>query len=180
MPFTAMLWSTIVTEAHEKSLRSLHPNRPGRRGFYLLKNARHPEARRLLWDGLVNRVRLGLGLRHPPSMIPACVDPLRWLEPGDVLLNAGGAELFWLEKAAERLIGGPAPVIAYCSDRMKTAQFGYHPVETVWLLEQIGYCVLCLGPTGPEERSEGWYDAQSPGSWLLAVPPGRAIKEAGL
>lgn len=168
-----------MTETRQKPLRGLHPSQPGRRGLYLLKNARHAEARRLLWEGIRSRLRHVLGRQPKPILTVAHVDPQRWLEPGDILLDAGGAELFWLERTAKGLISGPAPAIAFCIDRLRTARFGYHPVETVWLLEQAGYRVLILGLSGPAERPRDWYDAPPPGSWLLALPPGRVVKEAG-
>lgn len=96
---------------------------------------------------------------------------LSQLHPGDLLLEAGGAELFWLE---QMLAGSARPAVVYHSDLRVTSQYNYHPVETVWLLEQAGYRVQVLTSNGPVARPEGWhahFPDPMPGAWLLATPP---------
>lgn len=151
--------------------RHLHPRQRGRWQLYLLRHWRQVEARRLLWHSLANRWRQIRGRKPAPSPVP--VEPRHWLRPGDILLDAGGAELFWLQKTARALLCGPAPAIAYRSDMRLTAVFGYHPVETVWWLEQVGYQVWLLAAEGPRPRPTNWYirpDEGAPAPWLLAVP----------
>lgn len=152
-------------EAHVK----LHPQQRGRRLRYLLRHWRHCEAWRAFWRMLADRTRSPLSCRPAPDLSPHVV--LRWLRPGDILLDAAGDELAWL---AALLAARPGAVaIAYRSNNRRTARFGYHPVETVWLLEQAGYQVSLLTQAGPVARPVGWHtpgpDNQS-GCWLLAAP----------
>jgi hypothetical protein len=161
-----------------ESVHSLHPVTAWQRRRYLLRHWRYAEAQRRLLRDLLGWARpLAQRLRawqpHQPSPLsPSAL--LAWLHPGNILLDADGAELFWLE----RLLAGPArPVVVYRSDIRQTIRFTYHPVETVWLLEQAGYRVQLLTADGPTERQENWYNARpdgAPGPWLLATPSGRA------
>lgn len=168
----------------------LHPRQRGRRQRYLLRHWRYVEARRLLWRDLVTRARsasrrVSVRLRGHSSRQRSAPTPLapikRWLRPGDLVLDANGAELFWLETLLSRLPARLTPAILYRSDVRLTARFGYHPVETIWLLEQANYQVRLLEQNVPIERPSGWYapqteDASSP--WLLATPPGWSPGEA--
>ncbi len=168
--------STIVTTAPPELYHSLHPQKQGRRHRYLLRHWRYAEARRLLWQDLTRRLRRLLGAQAAPVQ-PRAPEPdlTRWLRPGDLALDAGGDELTRLEKALSQWAGEPLPAIAYHSDIRLTARYGYHPVETVWLLEQAGYQVWLLTADGPIARTSTWYMPQpdgGPGPWLLATPPG--------
>ena len=160
---------------------SLHPQRRGRRVRYLLRHMGHGEARRLLWRDLTCRLHRTRG-RHDIALQtdPALSDLMRWLRPGDLLLDAAGDELFWLELLLRQLSANQTPAIAYCCDSRLTARRGYHPVETVWLLEQRGYQIWLLTKDGPIKRPDGWYTLQpagTPGRWLLAAPPGWCAPE---
>jgi len=58
-------------------------------------------------------------------------------------IDTEGAELFVLRGAGKILEGPGAPLILYeCG--VLTRGFGYHAVETVWLLEKIGYHFFVL------------------------------------
>ena len=102
---------------------------------------------------LADRTRSPLPRRPAPDLSAHAV--MRWLRPGDILLDAAGDELAWL---AALLAARPgAAAIAYRSDNRRTAHFGYLPVETVWLLEQSGYQVRLLTQAGPVARPVGWH-----------------------
>lgn len=164
-------WSTTVTRSEPRT--SLHPQQRGRKLRYLLRHWRHAEARRTLWHMLAGWARSLLPHRPapPPASALSLRAMLRWLHPGVILLDADGDELAWLEGWLARR---PGPVaIAYRSDSRRTARFGYHPVETVWLLEQAGYQVWLLTQAGPTARPVGWHTAgldNRVGCWLLATP----------
>ncbi len=158
---------------------SLHPSPRGRKTLYLLRHWHYAEAWRLLrhnWLGWARPVRNRLrrwwaGRLDPWAMsLPAL---LRWLRPGDVVLDADGAERLWLEAFVTRAPIGSLPAIAFRADPRRTARHGCHPVETVWLLEQVGYQVWLLTPNGPVARPANWHALQPAGAsacWLLAVP----------
>lgn len=152
---------------------NLHPRQRCRKLSYLLHHWRHVEARRQLLHMLAGRARSLLPFRPAPQPAPfqSPRAMLRWLRPGDILLDAEGDELAWLTALLERQ---PCPAaIAYRSDIRRTAGFGYHPVETVWLLEQAGYEVRLLQQDGPTARPVGWHTPHAdslPGCWLLATP----------
>lgn len=156
-----------------------HPTSEWQRRRYLLRHWRYREAQNHLLRSLlgwarphVRRWRDWRTLQwHPPHMSVASL--LHHLHPGAILLDADGAELSWLE---QMLAGKARPTVLYRADIRLTAQFNYHPVETVWLLEQVGYCVQLLMEGGPVARPDGWYMAFAkhvPGPWLLATPPNR-------
>jgi len=138
----------------------------------LLRQWRYPEARRLLWREVLRPLRpLARGRKGPAIPAAPAADPGRWLRPGNILLDADGAELFWLEQMVAAWV---RPVVAYRSDIRLTARHGYHPVETVWLLEQAGYQVRLITASGPAARPDDWFapaPAGAPGPWLLATPP---------
>ena len=98
-------------------------------------------------------------------------DVQSWLRPDDILLDAGGDELAWLDAWLARK---PRPVVLACrSDGRRTARFGYHPVETVWLLEHAGDKVRLRTKAGPTARPAGWHTGgpvNQAGCWLLATP----------
>jgi hypothetical protein len=151
----------------------LHPRQRGRKPLYLLQHWRYPEARGILWRDIIRRLHgmLGAGTRiSAPD-----VDPRRWLRAGDLVLDAGGDELSALAQTLARPANDRSGAIAYRSDIRLTARHGYHPVETVWLLEQAGYQVRLLTTSGPVARPEAWFAPPPegmPGPWLLAAPPG--------
>lgn len=102
------------------------------------------------------------------------VDPRRWLHAGDLVLDVGGDELSALAQTLGRPANDRPDAIAYRSDIRLTARYGYHPVETVWLLEQAGYQVRMLTASGPVARPEAWFAPPPegmPGPWLLAALP---------
>jgi FkbM family methyltransferase len=76
-------------------------------------------------------------------------------------IDTEGAELFVLRGAANLLAKPDAPLILY-EGGFLTKGFGYHPVETMWLLERHGYsCFVIDSKTGrisipPAKRA---YDA---------------------
>lgn len=155
----------------------LHPTTKWQQRRYLLCHWRYREARHSLLRSLLGWARPGVRRWRdwrtrrwrPPHLRMSCL--LSRLHPGDILLDAGGAELFWLERM---LAGQARPTVVYRGDIRLTAHFNYHPVETVWLLEQAGYRIQLLMADGPIERPEGWYAAFAahvPGPWLLATPP---------
>ena len=151
----------------------LHPRQRGRRLFYMLQHWRYPEARRMLWQDIIRRLRRML--RSGAPIGTPDVDPRRWLHAGDLVLDVGGDELSALAQTLSRLANDRSGAIAYRSDIRLTARYGYHPVETVWLLEQAGYHVRLLTTSGPVTRPEAWFappPAGMPGPWLLAAPPG--------
>ncbi len=161
---------------------SLHPSQRGRKTRYLLRHWRYAEAWRLLrheWLGWLRPVRDRLRRWRSGQSAPVATSPttfLHWLHPGDVVLDAGGAERVWLEAFVVRCPIGLSPAIAFKADPRCTVRHGYHPVETVWLLEQAGYEVWLLTMAGPVVRPAGWYmllpnDSAAP--WLLALPAGR-------
>jgi len=166
-----------VTTAASEPFHSIHPPQQNRRDRYLLRYWRYAEARCLLWQNLAQRLRHRLGFHTAPVQPGAAEpDPSLWLHPDDLKLDAGGDELARLESVLHQRAGQPLPAIAYRSDIRLTARYGYHPVETVWLLEQAGYRIWLLSAAGPVARPEEWFAAQpagAPGPWLLALPPGR-------
>ena len=173
MQSTTTHWNTIVTQPEWRN--SLHPHQRGRRLRYLVRQWRQVEARQQLLCDLWRRV---WSLMRRPDSVQSltdrpALDLMRWVCSGDILLDAGGDELAALAAMLARLPGS-AVTIAYQSDIRRTARFGYHPVETVWLLEQAGYQVQLLTRHGPVARPAGWHtpQAQNPDDcWLLAVPP---------
>jgi hypothetical protein len=157
----------------------LHPTNEWQRRRYLLRHWRHREAQDHLLRSLLGWARPYVWRWRdwrtrrwrPPHVSRAGL--LHHLHPGAILLDAGGAELFWLE---QMLAGQARPTVVYRADIRLTAQFNYHPVETVWLLEQAGYCVQLLIAEGPIARPDGWYAPFArhiPGPWLLATPLNR-------
>lgn len=180
-----MCWSITVTSPEQYA--NIHPEQWGRRPRYLLRHWRYAEARRRLLAELLGWVRYRLRRSRwfqppppPPELSQAALR--RWLRPGDILLDAGGAELAWLETTLARLPAGLFPAIAYRSDIRRTGRYAYHPVETVWLLEQSGYQVWLLTTEGPVVRPGDWHAARpagAPGPWLLATPPGYADATSG-
>jgi hypothetical protein len=54
-------------------------------------------------------------------------------------VDLNGGELPFFESVKPLLSGSAAPVIIYNSSSALTATFGYHPVETLWFLEGLGY-----------------------------------------
>ena len=171
-----------MTTALSEPYPSVHPQEQNRRLRYLLRYWRYAEARCLLLQNLARRLRYRLGLHTTSAQarVPE-PDPAPWLRPGDLALDASGDELARLESILGRQTEKPLPAIAYRSDIRLTARYGYHPVETVWLLEQAGYRVWLLTTAGPVARPEEWFAAQPVGAsapWLLALPPGRDPGEA--
>ena len=136
----------------------------------------------MLWQDVKRR----LGRRADTTAAraaPAAPGPKdgRWQAAGALVLAADGGELAVLEALTAGITENPAPTIVYHSDIRLTARFGYHPVETVWLLEQAGYEVLLLTDKGPVARPDDWFapsPADAAGPWLLATPPGWVAPEA--
>lgn len=155
----------------------LHPTTTAQLRCYLLRHWRYREARlRLLRSFLgwarpaVQSWRARRSRKWRPDHLSLSA-LLSLCQPGDLLLDADGAELFWLE---QMLAGAARPVVVYRSDIRATARYNYHPVETVWLLEQAGYCVQVLTAKGPITRPKGWHErvpGHLPSPWLLATPP---------
>jgi FkbM family methyltransferase len=84
-------------------------------------------------------------------------------------VDVEGAELF-LFRGARNLLEQPAsPLILYESDAMLTRGFDYHPVESMWLLQQYGYSFFVIDSNNgkisipPNSRA---YDAM-----VIAVKP---------
>nr|MBP7688149.1 hypothetical protein [Thermoflexales bacterium] len=77
------------------------------------------------------------------------------------------------------LADAAAPVIIYQAAPAHLSTAAYHPVETVWLLEQHGYRVYLLTAQGLQMRPIGWQDDENV-PWLLAVPPTRQAHFAQL
>jgi hypothetical protein len=66
----------------------------------------------------------------------------------DVLkVDAAGRELFVLRGAASLLARPDAPVVIY-ENAALAASFGYHPVETMWLLQRHGYRFFLVDASG--------------------------------
>lgn len=57
-------------------------------------------------------------------------------------VNLKGGELPFFQKAEKYLSGPNAPIILYVSSSTLTQAFSYHPVETLWFLESLGYQFL--------------------------------------
>jgi hypothetical protein len=62
-------------------------------------------------------------------------------------VDAAGRELFVLRDAASLLERPDAPVVLYGNADL-TSNFGYHPVETMWLLQRYGYRFFMVGASG--------------------------------
>jgi len=69
----------------------------------------------------------------------SCVDLLK--------VDAAGRELFVIRDAASLLERHDAPVVLYGNADL-TSNFGYHPVETMWLLQRYGYRFFMVGASG--------------------------------
>ena len=83
-------------------------------------------------------------------------------------VDVEGGELL-VFKGSEDLLRRPdAPVLLYGSQGFLTAGFNYHPVETMWFLQDCGYQFWVLDPTGkasprkPEHGYEGMIVAAKP------------------
>jgi hypothetical protein len=72
------------------------------------------------------------------SRIPA-VDVLR--------LDARGAELAVLHGANGLLLRADSPLFVYSSFLSSSKSFGYHPVESMWLLQKHGYSFFIIDST---------------------------------
>jgi hypothetical protein len=60
-------------------------------------------------------------------------------------IDVEGAEPLVLRGATQLLARPAAPLILFeCS--MLSSGFGYHPVESVWLLEELGYSIFTIDP----------------------------------
>jgi FkbM family methyltransferase len=62
-------------------------------------------------------------------------------------VDVEGAELSLFRGARNLLEQSAAPVILYESDWMLTRGFDYHPVETMWLLQEFGYSFFVIDPS---------------------------------
>lgn len=62
-------------------------------------------------------------------------------------IDVEGAELLVLKGGANLLSRADAPLILFESSFL-TKGFGYHPVETVWLLQRYGYRLFVVNPKG--------------------------------
>jgi len=62
-------------------------------------------------------------------------------------VEAAGRELYVLRDAASFLAPPDAPVVLYGHADL-TGSLGYHPVETMWLLQRHGYHFFMVGASG--------------------------------
>ncbi len=160
---------------------SLHPRLRWRRWLYLLRHIRCAAARDQLREQIGVAVRRRLARRRPSKASDTCLSPLPvwakdWLQSGDLVLKTG-ADL--LPQIRSALADAAAPVIIYQAAPAHLSTAAYHPVETVWLLEQHGYRVYLLTAQGLQMRPIGWQDDENV-PWLLAVPPTRQAHFAQL
>jgi hypothetical protein len=138
-----------------------------------IRNALRPRPsvdkdRRLILDFIaashVTVLEIGAGDRaviqqHSPSRV-------------DVLkLDAAGRELFVLRDAASLLERPDAPVVLYGNADL-TSNFGYHPVETMWLLQRYGYRFFMVGASGRITPLPG---SPPRDTMLIAAKPGHPL-----
>jgi FkbM family methyltransferase len=84
-------------------------------------------------------------------------------------IDAGGSELMALRRTMRLLERPDAPLILYGGFGSLTRGFGYHPVESLWLLESLGYNFFLLdSETGKvcELKMDYQYD-----SMVIAIKP---------
>lgn len=63
-------------------------------------------------------------------------------------LSVSGAELQVLNGARELLAADSGPAVVYRSSERNTASFAYHPVEIMWLLQDLGYTLSTIDRRG--------------------------------
>jgi FkbM family methyltransferase len=135
----------------------LQINARGRDGLNTLGKAIHPESRVVGHEDVrITTVDVFMRDHNVPRVDVMNVDIV-------------GAELLLFRGARDLLERTDAPLILYeCG--LLTKGFGYHPVETLWLLESCGYTLLLLNSqTGEisDPKPDYQYD-----SMVIAVKPG--------
>ncbi len=90
-----------------------------------------------------------------------------------IRVDVGGAELPMFRGARNLLAQDAAPLIFYGGYGSKTKRFGYHPVETMWLLNEYGYSLFVL------DTETGQVAPRPPGSeydaMVVAAKPGHPL-----
>jgi hypothetical protein len=84
-------------------------------------------------------------------------------------IRAAGAELAVLEGSTKLLTRTDAPLILCELSARKTSQFGYHPVEILWLLMDFGYAVFAMDPKSGQlepHQANGRYNG-----YIVAAKP---------